>query len=126
MHMKHVLGSTLVLFLYAGGCFAAFEPDPAGAWDSDDGLGGIRIAACGLALCGKIVWLRDGNGPARLEQTVLFGLTRSGASTSSVSAVNPEDGRTYDGTLSQEGRRMVTRDCALGGLFCRSVSQSRG
>ncbi len=37
-------------------------------------------------------------------------------------AFNPEDGKTYSGKVSVNGKQMVTEGCALAGLVCRSVN----
>ncbi len=96
-----------------------------GMWDRVDGLGGVRIAPCGGALCGHVVWLRDRAGPASIGQRVLYGMRRSAANTWTGSAVNPADGQTYAGTMTLEGSRLLTRGCALGGLVCQSVWLTR-
>ena len=100
------------------------DPDPIGRWDRDDGLGGIEIRPCGDALCGRIVWLRAGTS-AYVGQLVLFDMRATSADTWSGSANNPEDGRTYAGTMTLAGSRLLTKGCVFGGLICRSVGLNR-
>ncbi len=95
--------------------------DPVGRWNREDGLGGIRIATCGPALCGFVVWLKDPGGPARVGDRVLYDMRQVADDTWSGSAHNPEDGREYAGTLKLDGDRLVTRGCILAGLICKSV-----
>ena len=119
-----LLGSYLALSVVA---VAAAAPDlgPSGRWDREDGLGGIEITSCGDALCGRITWLRDTGTPAYLGQEVLYGMRRTAKETWTGSASNPEDGRTYAGTMILAGSRLLTKGCILGGLICRSVALSR-
>lgn len=98
---------------------------PTGRWDREDGLGGIEITSCGEALCGRITWLRDTDTPAHVGQEVLYDMRRTTEETWTGSANNPEDGRTYAGTMTMEGTRLLTKGCILDGLICRSVALSR-
>ena len=113
------------LMLTAMPAWTAALDEPTGRWDRDDGLGGIEITRCDGALCGRIAWLRDTGTPAHVGQLVLFDMRPSGPDTWSGSADNPEDGRTYAGTMMLSGGRLLTRGCILGGLICRSVALSR-
>ena len=96
-----------------------------GVWNRDDGRGGVRIAHCGAALCGHVVWLRDRTGPAFIGQKVLFDMRPAAANTWSGTAHNPEDGQDYAGTMTLEGNRLVTKGCVLGGMICQTVGLTR-
>ena len=96
-----------------------------GFWNRDDGLGGVRIAACGEVLCGHVVWLRDKDSPAFIGQKVLFDMRQTTSDSWSGTAHNPEDGRDYAGTMTLAGDRLVTRGCLFGGLICKSVELTR-
>ena len=113
-----------MLFL-AGSALASPEGGATGLWNRDDGLGGVRIAHCGAALCGHVVWLKNDAGPAHIGQRVLYNMRQTAANTWAGSAVNPADGQTYAGTMTVSGSRLLTRGCALGGLVCQSVWLSR-
>lgn len=52
--------------LLAGSALASPENGATGLWNREDGLGGVRIARCGSALCGDVIWLRDKAGPAHI------------------------------------------------------------
>lgn len=107
-----------------GGLCAAPE-GATGTWNRDDGLGGVRIAPCGGALCGHVVWLRDKGGPAHIGQRLLYDMRPTAANTWSGSAVNPADGQTYAGTMTVQGTHLMTRGCALGGMICQTVMLTR-
>lgn len=96
-----------------------------GVWMRTDGKGKVQFAACGNALCGTIVWLRDPNGPARVGEQVFFDMRPNGANRWAGSAHNPEDGRDYDGTMVLSGSRLTTQGCALGGMICKTVVWTR-
>lgn len=124
--MSRSMGPAIgLLLLGLAGQFAAAAEGPTGRWDRDDGLGGVRIAPCGEALCGRIVWLKEPNGPARIGELVLFDMRRTAENLWSGSAHNPEDGRDYAGTMMLDGERLITRGCVFGGLICKSVDLTR-
>lgn len=118
------LAASFVLSATAA-CFATPNFAPTGRWDREDGLGGIEIRSCGEALCGRIIWLRDTGTPAHIGQEVLYDMRRTADYTWTGSANNPEDGRTYAGTMTLSGARLMTKGCILGGLICRSVALTR-
>ena len=117
------LGAYLVLS--TASALTAASAEPMGRWDREDGLGGIDIRRCGRALCGRIAWLRDTGTPAHVGQEVLVDMTPTAENTWTGSANNPEDGRTYAGTMTLTDSRLLTRGCIFGGLICRSVSLIR-
>src|SRR2546423_11087442 len=42
---------------------AAFAAEPNGTWLTQTGTSRIRVADCGGALCGTIIWLKEPNDP---------------------------------------------------------------
>ena len=102
-----------------------FAADAQGIWMRGEGTAKVRIAACGGALCGTVVWLKETDGPGKIGQQVFFDMKSTGANTWSGSAFNPEDNRTYDGTMVLSGNHLKTTGCALGGMICRSVNWTR-
>ena len=104
-------------------------PTPAqevtGTWLRDSGASKVRLAKCGDAVCGTISWLKDSSGPAKLGQRIFYDMKPSGAGKWSGSAFNPEDGKTYSGTMTLSGDTLTTAGCVMGGLICRSVKWSR-
>jgi uncharacterized protein (DUF2147 family) len=136
MTSPHLLRAAIVcatlLVAYAGVAHA----DPSGVWLRDNGQSRIRIASCGAALCGTIVWLQtprnDENNPNAAQRSrslvgvrVFFDMRPNGDNRWSGQAYNPEDGRTYRGNMSLSGRTLTTQGCAFGGMICRSVTWSR-
>lgn len=100
---------------------AALSQEAAGLWQRENGASRVRFSRCGEALCGTLDWLADAGGPAKLGQRVFYDMIADGAGKWKGSAFNPEDGKTYSGTMSLAGDRLTTAGCVLGGLICRSV-----
>jgi uncharacterized protein (DUF2147 family) len=111
-----IFGATLAL--PSGAALA----DPSGTWLRDNGNARVRIAKCGDAFCGTLVWVKDPDSPSKVGQRIFYDMKESGANQYSGKAFNPEDGKTYTGRLSIAGASMTTSGCALGGLVCRSVT----
>lgn len=103
----------------------ALAQDVTGTWLRETGASRVRFAKCGEAMCGTISWLRDPSGPAKLGQRIFYDMKSSGAGKWSGSAFNPEDGKTYSGTMSLAGDTLTTSGCVFGGMICRSVKWSR-
>lgn len=99
--------------------------DVTGTWLRDTGASRVRFVKCGEAMCGTLAWLRDTNGPAKVGQRIFYDMKPSGAGKWSGTAFNPEDGKTYSGTMTLAGNTLTTSGCVLGGLICRSVKWSR-
>lgn len=97
----------------------------------------VRITQCGTGLCGQIVWLKKGldsrgrpvqdlrNRSANLRGRQVLGLTTfsglkpSGAKSWSGLMYNPDDGRTYNGSLTLTGRsKILIKACRVGGSAC--------
>jgi uncharacterized protein (DUF2147 family) len=117
----------LSLFLIAVGAAVALPAapalaDPSGVWLRENGNARVRIAKCGDAFCGTLVWVKDPDGPSKVGQRVFYNMKPNGTNAWSGSAFNPEDGRTYSGKLTLSGGSMTTSGCVLGGMVCRSVN----
>jgi uncharacterized protein (DUF2147 family) len=96
--------------------------DPSGTWLRDNGQSRVRIAPCGGNFCGTIVWLKDADSNSKVGQRVFYDMAPAGANKWSGKAFNPEDGKTYSGTMSLSGASLTTSGCVLGGMICRSVN----
>jgi uncharacterized protein (DUF2147 family) len=96
--------------------------DPSGTWQRDNGASRVKIASCGNNFCGTIVWLKDADGPAKSGRCVFEGVAPAVANKWSGKAFNPEDGKTYSGTMALSGASLTTSGCVLGGIICRSVN----
>ena len=107
------------------GASAAIAGDASGVWLRDSGASRVKIASCGAALCGTIIWLKEADGPAKIGQKVFFDMKPNGADAWSGSAFNPEDGKNYSGKMVLSGETLTTSGCVMGGLICKSVKWSR-
>lgn len=96
-----------------------------GTWLRDTGASKVRLAKCGEAVCGTISWLKDASGAAKLGQRIFYDMKPTSVGKWSGSAFNPEDGKTYSGTMTLSGDTLTTAGCVMGGLICRSVKWSR-
>ena len=121
---KRLAGAVLLgLASIAGG--SALAQDVTGTWLRDSGASRVRFAKCGEAMCGTLAWLKDPNGPAKVGQRIFYDMKPTGDGKWSGSAFNPEDGKTYAGTMTLAGDKLTTAGCVLGGMICRSVVWNR-
>jgi uncharacterized protein (DUF2147 family) len=104
---------------------SAWATDARGLWLRSDGTARVRVAPCGAVLCGTVAWLQKTDGPGKVGQRVFYDMKPAGVDTWQGSAFNPQDGRTYSGTMDVSGNTLTTTGCVLGGLICKSVRWSR-
>lgn len=96
----------------------ALAADPRGTWLTQDKDAALTISSCGAQLCGRIIWLKsatDRGGALRRDEknpdpgkqgqricglVVIKGLEPSGPDTWTGSVYNPEDGKTYQGSVT--------------------------
>jgi len=124
--MRNFTTSVSLSLLFALAAAGAAEAgDPTGVWLREGGKGTVRIAPCGGALCGTVTSVRDPASPAKVGQRVFYGMVPSGDDKWSGHAFNPEDGKTYSGTMALSGNHLTTAGCVLGGLICKTVGWSR-
>lgn len=92
--------------------------DPRGTWLTEDKDAALTISSCGARLCGRIIWLesardrggalrRDENNPDPGKQSqricglvVIKELERSAPNVWAGTVYNPEDGKTYQGSIT--------------------------
>jgi uncharacterized protein (DUF2147 family) len=142
--MRRQLFATAALFglFGAGGALAA---DPVGTWLTQGGSSRIRIADCGGALCGTIVWLKEPNdaetGKPKTDKNnsdaakrnrpllgvqIVLGMKPAGADKWTGQVYNAEDGKTYSGNLTfTGGNSLQLQGCALGGLICKGQTWTK-
>ena len=118
---------TIVTLLVAAMSSAtpARAADALGVWLHEAGTSKVRIAKCGDALCGHIIWLKSDKSPAKVGQRIFYDMKPSGENAWAGSAFDPESEKTYTGKMTLSGNALKTSGCALGGLICRSVTWSR-
>jgi uncharacterized protein (DUF2147 family) len=123
----------------------AFAADPTGVWLTQTGTSRIRVADCGGALCGTIIWLKEPNDPDTgkpktdknnsdaakrsrplLGVQIVLGMKPSGADKWTGQVYNAEDGKTYSGNLTfSGGGSLQLQGCALGGLVCKGQTWTK-
>jgi uncharacterized protein (DUF2147 family) len=135
------LAATLVL----GASEGALAADPTGTWLVQAGTSRIRVADCGGALCGTIIWLKEPNDPDTgkpktdknnsdaskrsrplLGVQIVLGMKPAGADKWTGQVYNAEDGKTYSGNLTfSGGSSLQLQGCALGGLVCKGQTWTK-
>jgi len=120
----------------------AYANDPTGLWLVQDRTAKVRIAPCGEALCGAVVWLSEVNdrdtGRPKVDKLnsnpqlrsrpimgvpILISLRSSGARWAG-QIYNPDDGNTYSGTVElQSPTQLRVRACVT--IFCQSETWTR-
>jgi uncharacterized protein (DUF2147 family) len=138
---RHFLAAAALVAL-AGSALAA---DPAGMWLTQSGNSRIRLADCGGALCGTIVWLKEPNDPDTgkpktdknnsdaskrsrplIGVQIVLGMKPAGTDKWSGQVYNAEDGKTYSGNLTfSGGNSLQLQGCALGGLVCKGQTWTK-
>jgi len=123
----------------------ALAAEPTGTWLTQTGTSRIRVADCGGALCGTIVWLKEPNDPDTgkpktdknnsdaakrsrplLGVQIVLGMKPAGAGKWTGQVYNAEDGKTYSGNLTYSGGdSLQLQGCALGGLVCKSQTWTK-
>jgi len=139
---RHLFAAALFFLLAASG--AAFAADPAGIWLTQNGASRIKLADCGGAVCGTIIWLKepnDDNGKPKTDKNnsdaskrsrpligvqIVLGMKPAGADKWTGQVYNAEDGKTYSGNLTLSGGdKLQLQGCALGGLLCKGQTWTR-
>jgi uncharacterized protein (DUF2147 family) len=140
---RHLLAAAALLML--AGSQSAFAADPTGVWLTQTGTSRIRVADCGGALCGTIVWLQEPNdADTKKPKTdknnsdaakrsrpligvqIVLGMKPAGDGRWTGQVYNAEDGKTYSGNLTfPGGSSLQLQGCALGGLVCKSQTWTK-
>ena len=135
----------LLTVLALTGSGSAFAAEPNGTWLTQTGGSRIRMADCGGALCGTIVWLKEPNDPDTgkpktdknnsdaskrsrplIGVQIVLGMKPAGAGKWTGQVYNAEDGKTYSGNLTYSGGdSLQLQGCALGGLVCKSQTWTK-
>ena len=143
MRIGRTLALVTVLALTGSG--SALAAEPTGTWLTQTGGSRIRVADCGGALCGTIVWLKEPIDPDTgkpktdknnsdtakrsrplLGVQIVLGMKPAGAGKWTGQVYNAEDGKTYSGNLTYSGGdSLQLQGCALGGLVCKSQTWTK-
>ncbi|MGY3451070.1 DUF2147 domain-containing protein [Bradyrhizobium sp. USDA 4353] len=118
-----ILGLGASVALAAG---PALADDVTGVWLRETGASKVKFAPCGGAICGTLVWIKEGTDtPAKVGQRLFSGMKPIGPNAWAGSYSNPDDGKTYDAKMTLSGGTLTTAGCAFGGAICRSSTWTR-
>jgi uncharacterized protein (DUF2147 family) len=119
--------------------------DPLGTWYTEGNESQVRIAKCGDAICGALVWLKVPNDPATgrpktdkenadtakskrplLGIAIVLGMKPDGTPNQWKGQVyNAKDGNTYTGYFTLTGANTAElKGCAMG-IICKSQTWTR-
>jgi len=129
--------SSLAAMALAGLASPALAADPTGDWMVADKVAVIRVAACGQALCGHIVWVKGPASPDRhnpdpakrnrstlgLKTVIDMKPTRSNRWEGEI--YNAEDGKTYQGNISLVSANVLRIEGCLLGFLCGGQNWTR-
>ena len=122
---RALAGVVLAMAALASAMAAAAPQEAEGVWICENGASKIRIAPCGDALCGVVIWLRSPRSKAHVGQKIFFDMVRADQNSWTGHAFNPEDGKTYSGRMVVSGKKLRTSGCVFGGLICKTVYWAR-
>ena len=141
--MKGLNAFALATALFGGSMVPAIAGDATGVWTTAEGKAQVRVAACGAALCGTIIWLKEPNGPDGkpkvdehnedaakrtspiLGSAVLLSMKPNGEDLWKGSVYNAEDGKTYSATFKLQGTRSADLQGCVAAIFCKSQVWTR-
>jgi uncharacterized protein (DUF2147 family) len=133
------------LFALAVSIAPAAAADAKGTWFTADHETKVRIADCGGALCGNIVWLKEPSDPqtgkpktdknnadaAKRERplmgvAIVLAMKPSAPDKWQGQVYNASDGKTYTGSITLlNATTLKLEGCALGGLICKAQNWTR-
>ena len=140
--MRFAVGALALGLVMSGGAKAQ---DATGTWFNEDKDGMVQIAACGRALCGKVVWIRDaidkdtGRPPVDKKNSNPALRTRPIVGLQVLSELKPsttpnrwdgqvyniDDGKTYTARVTLRAPNELRVDGCVA-LICRGETWSRG
>jgi uncharacterized protein (DUF2147 family) len=141
MKAFHVAAVALAALGLAGPVAA----DPIGTWLTENGRSRVKVADCGGALCGTIIWLKEPNDPETgkpktdknnadaskrgrplIGVPIVLSMKPNGGNKWSGQVYSPEEGKVFSGNLTETGPNAVRLEgCALGGLVCKGQNWTR-
>ncbi len=94
------LAASAALIL-AAATAASAGSDPSGVWINDTGRGAVEIKPCGSALCGHVVWVKDGADTKGCGRQIIGDATPAGSGRwDSGWIYSPEKRKNYDVELT--------------------------
>jgi uncharacterized protein (DUF2147 family) len=140
--IPHATSLAAVAVFAVLGATCAARAEPTGTWLTQNADAHIRVAKCGQAMCGTIVWLRDpidaatgqpqvdthNPDPAKRTRKILglriFAMAPDGNGGFSGGIYNADDGQTYGGKLVQRSAdRIEIQGCS--GPLCGSETWTK-
>lgn len=132
---RAALAATLLCAAFGGSALAA---SPEGVWSMTNGKVTVSVDECGGNLCATIVGLKEPiskiDGKPKVDRenpdpdkrkrsliglSILIGMKPAGDNFWKGAIYNPDDGRTYSATVSQDGDQMKVKGC-VAGVFCKT------
>jgi len=143
--MKFMPTATIAAALLGVSLGASFAADPMGNWHTEEAKATVRIAACGPALCGTIVSLKEANDPDTgkpktdknnkdtskqsrplLGVAIVLGMKAAGGDKWEGQVYNAEDGGIYTGSFTMSSANSAElKGCVMGGLLCKGQTWTR-
>lgn len=139
----------VALWFSAAGALAtasspALAADPMGTWFTADKDSQVRIANCGGALCGNLIWLKEPNDPATgqpkkdknnadaskqsrplIGAPIVLGMKPSGSDQWAGNVYNASDGKTYTGSFTMTGADTAELKGCVASIFCKTQVWTR-
>lgn len=132
--------ATVLCFSFAN-LAPASAAEPTGTWLTQKGDAQIRVAKCGVAMCGTVAWLRDAIDPAtgrpqadtnnpdpakrsrKILGLTIFTMQPDGAGNFAGDIYNADDDQTYRGKMVRRNATQLEVQGCLG-LICGSETWS--
>ncbi len=138
--MKSIVFAATALLIAA----PAFAAEPLGSWLTKGGESKVSMTKCGQALCGTITALKspndasgkpkvDSNNPDASKRArpivgtmIVLNMAPAGPDKWNGQVYNPEDGKTYSGSITMKGAsELDLQGCVAGGLICKTQTWTR-
>lgn len=127
--------SILTLLAMGTACGPVLAADPAGFWLTETGSSRVRITPCGSGFCGTIVSAPGKGLDAKNPDPALRGRSVVGVQILdarhpqgggySGSLYNPNDGKTYSGSLKLTGPDTLEVSGCVMSVFCKQQTWTR-
>jgi len=132
--MQCLRAAAVTAAIMCGFTLAVQAAEPTGTWLTQKGDARIRVAPCGKALCGTVIWIKDAidaatgkppvddknPDPAKRGRKILglriFAMTKDANGIWSGGIYNSDDGQTYAGKLLTVGENQLQVNGCAGAL----------